>query len=188
MESSLIFRSKIIINAYQDWILNSDRILDVGCGNGIVTDELRKFFKCEITGTDILDYRRRKINFKIMQNKEKFDFQDNEFSICMFNDVLHHSKCYESLLNEAARVAEKIIIFEMEPSFMASTLDILINKIHNPAMEAVVNLKSPQEWKMDFLKSGYTFEFRKINKPVFFYPFANFSFKLARTINSEKKN
>lgn len=176
---SLIFRGKIIKDAYKSWILPSDRVLDIGCGNAVVSDELRKGFGCEIVCTDVLDYRKRDVSFRLMKGKDKLPFNNGEFDTCVFNDALHHCEHQVEILNEASRVARRILIFEMEPTFIARLLDIMINQIHNRKMPIPLNIKSSQEWRNYFKGAGFDFEFRRIKRP-FFYPFINFAIKLER--------
>lgn len=183
MELTLIYRSKIIITAYKDWISASTRVLDIGCGNMVITEELRKHFHCPIVGTDILDYRRRNIPFKIITEESKLPFADNEFDIGLFNDAPHHCKDQEGLLNEAIRVSNRVLIFEMEPTLMAKILDIFINQIHNPKMNMPFNMKTSDQWRDYFKRSNFDFEYHKNQKPSLFYPFTHFSFKLMRPLN-----
>lgn len=178
-EYSLIYRSRIIIAAYRDWIPESSRVLDIGCGNAVVTDELRKKFKCFIFGTDAMDYRKRGIPFKMMADKNRLPFGDDEFDICMFNDTLHHCRNQDALLKESLRVAAKTLIFEMEPNVISKSLDILINQVHNPKMDLPLNIKKAQEWR-DYLQGlNFDFQFRDIKRP-FFNPFKNFAFSITK--------
>ena len=179
MEFTLIYRSKIVIKAYQEWIFNTDKVLDIGCGNGVVSEELRKNFQCLIVGTDVLDYRKRNIPFEIMTDKYSLPFKDNEFDVAMFNDSLHHCDDQEVLLKEATRVAKKVLIFEMEPTLIAKILEVCLNRIHNPLMNIPFNIKTLEDWRSYFTRLNFDFEYRKIKK-LFFYPFNNFVFVLKR--------
>jgi ubiquinone/menaquinone biosynthesis C-methylase UbiE len=182
MKFTLIYRSKVIMTAYKGWITPSSRVLDIGCGNAIVTEELRKHFLCPIVGTDILDYRKTDLPFNIMTNPGKLPFGNNDFDICMFNDALHHSNEQEDLLNEAARVANKVLIFEMEPTITAKIVEVLVNQIHNPNMNIPFNIKTSGQWRSCFERLNFDFEHRKIEKPSVFYPFINFAFNLRKQI------
>lgn len=182
MEFSLIYRSKIIIAAYRGWISPSSRVLDVGCGNAVVTEELRRHFGCFVAGTDVLDYRKRRIPFEIMTQEDKLPFKNREFDRCMFNDVLHHCSRVQELLGEALRVADRVLVFEMEPTLMAKISDRIVNLMHNSQINRAVNLKTLDGWKAYFEKSSLDFEYRQIRKPFLFYPFANFSFNLKNKI------
>lgn len=180
MEWTLLYRSRIIISAYKNWLHPSQTVLDIGCGNGVVADELHKHFLCKVTGADILDYRKREIPFKIMTGPATLPFNNDEFDICMFNDVLHHCSDQKRLLKEAIRVARSVLIFEMEPIFVTKIADFLINQFHNAHMNMPFTMRTPDEWRAIFEELGFNAEHRKVEKPSFFYPFHHFAFKLMR--------
>jgi len=176
---SLKCRSKIITSAYAEWIDPSSKVLDIGCGNGVIDEELINFFHCSIIGTDVMDYRKRELPFVLMSEQDKLPFNDKEFDICMFNDALHHCNNQEGLLNEAMRVADKILLFEMEPTIIAKILDVAINQIHNPRMNIPLNIRTLQEWRDYFEKRNLDFEYRRIKTP-FLYPFKNYAIRLKK--------
>ena len=180
MEFTLIYRSKVIMSAYESWISPASKALDIGCGNAVVTDELRKHFGCQITGADILDYRNRDIPFKIMTDARKLPFANGEIDVAMFNDALHHCDDQEALLSEAARVAKAILLFEMEPTLAAKIVEVLINQIHNSNMNIPFNMHRQGEWEGMFRKLNLKYECRRIKKPNILYPFVNFAFRLER--------
>jgi len=180
MKFSLILRSKLIIKAYESWISSSDRVLDVGCGNAVVAGEISKHFNCQVIGTDISDSRKSETLFSLMKDKDLLPFGDNEFDICMFNDVLHHTVCPERLLQEGLRVARKVLIFEMEPTIIARLADMMVNKIHYPRERMQLNIKSLQDWISCLKDLYFNFEYRKIKKPLFMYPFNNFAFSIKK--------
>lgn len=96
----------------QDFIKDGSKILDLGCGSGIITKEFENFFKADIIGIDIKDQRIEKIPFQLFDGK-KIPFPDNFFDAVLITFVLHHSADPISILKEAKRVAkEKIIIYE----------------------------------------------------------------------------
>ena len=178
MEFSLVYRSSIIIGAYKGWLSNADKVLDIGCGNAVVTEEIRKYFSCPVTGTDIQDYRKRDIPFRCIVEPDKLPFKNKEFSVCMFNDVLHHCYKQEELINDALRVADRVLIFEMEPTMISKFLDYAINQIHNRKMPIPLKIRRSTEW-LDFFKSldFIDLEYRPVKRPVF-YPFINYAFQL----------
>lgn len=180
MEFTLIYRSRIVISAYKNWIMPSDRVLDAGCGNAVVSEELRRHYSCSVVGTDILDYRKRAIPFKIMTEPGRLPFGNGEFDICMFNDALHHCNDQEGLLQEAARVAGTVLIFEAEPTFTAKAADFITNLFHNRDMNIPFNMRTPDEWRDCFKRLKFGFEYRKIRKPNPIYPFSNFAFNLKK--------
>jgi ubiquinone/menaquinone biosynthesis C-methylase UbiE len=179
MEITLIYRSKLIISAYEGYLLPSDKVLDIGCGNGVVTDELRRRFGCAVTGTDILDYRKRDFPFKKMEDPLKLPFSDGEFDVSMLNDALHHCDDQRKILNEALRVSRSVLLFEMEPTLSAKIVEVLINQIHNPAMNIPFNIRTFGEWQRLFNDMGIRFESRRVKRPSILYPFVNFVFRLS---------
>lgn len=180
MEFSLKYRSRIIIDTYRDWISEFDKVLDIGCGNAVVTEELRRHFGCIITGVDILDYRKRDIPFTLLTNRYLLPFEDSEFNVSMLNDSLHHCKDWQPLFREAIRVSRRVLIFEMEPTLTAKAFDRLINIVHNPGMEAAVSLRTLEEWKRYFRKDNLDFEYRKAKKPIWLYPVKHFAFNIIK--------
>ena len=94
------------------------KVLDVGCGNGMVAQTLHEEFKCDISLCDVIDLRREGINnfsFKIA-SAEKLPYPDKSFDIVFLQFLLHHIKSkgrIKKVLREVRRVAsEKIIIYE----------------------------------------------------------------------------
>ena len=95
--------------------LNKDnkivRLLDVGCGDMTIAKSIAtKYEKIEFTCIDIYP------NIEDWDNYFEFDgknipFDDKEFDVTLFSDMLHHdSDNIKSLLMEAKRVSKVIII------------------------------------------------------------------------------
>jgi len=106
----------------QDFIEKGSRILDLGCGPGIVGKNFKDFFQAKVIGVDIKDKRIANIPFKIIDGKS-LPFKENEFDICLISYVLHHLENPERILKEAKRVSKgKIIIFEDLPENFLSKL------------------------------------------------------------------
>ncbi|MGD1044797.1 MAG: class I SAM-dependent methyltransferase [Bacteroidota bacterium] len=186
MDFSLIYRSKIVIKAFNGWIHKTDKVLDIGCGNAVVAEELRNYFGCPIVGTDIIDYRERNIDFKMMNYENKLPFGNNEFDISLFVDSLHHCNYQSELLQEASRVSKKILIFEAKPTLLAKILDWGLNQIHNKDMNIPFSMKTLDKWCDYFKELDFDFEYREIKKPSFWYPFINFAFMLKQKNGKQK--
>ncbi|MBI3551255.1 MAG: class I SAM-dependent methyltransferase [Elusimicrobia bacterium] len=179
MELTLKYRSRIIMRAYEGWLGPSDRVLDVGCGNGVVTDELARHFSFPVVGTDSMDYRKRKIAFEAMREENKLPFADGAFDACMLNDVLHHCTDWRAMLFEALRVGRRVLIFELEATPIAKVCDWLINKLHNPLMNEAIHIKHRVQWEDCLQNEGLTYDCRNIGRPALWYPFSHFAFKVA---------
>ena len=148
----------------QKFIKKGDRILDLGCGSGIVAKTFQDFFQVKIIGVDVKDNRVVPVDFKVIDGKN-LPFPENSFDIVLINYVLHHSKDQISLLKESKRVCKnKIIIYEDLPEGVISKLLCKIHgisfnkffKIENPAF-----FKTSEEWHTTFENLGLKTIFEK---------------------------
>lgn len=99
----------------QKFINKNSRILDLGCGSGIIGEKFQKFFQAELIGVDIKDNRTVPLPFELI-NGLKLPFPEDYFDAVLINYVLHHSLYPISLLKEAKRVTkDKIILYEDLP-------------------------------------------------------------------------
>ncbi len=174
-------RAQLISDSYRGWIKTKQQVLDIGCGTGIVSDELRKFYKIKITGCDKDKYLKRDIYFKNMPSDYLLPFKATCFDLAMFNDVLHHTT-YENqikLINESLRVAKKTLIFELKPTLIGNILDFILNKIHNFKMEIPFTYRSETEWENLFKKNNILYRKRSVASPML-YPFSHVAYLLYR--------
>lgn len=86
-----IYRARLIAEHYAKWLKPNEKVLDVGCGNGVVTKFLSEDLGVIIEGCDIENYLSKQIKFKIMEKHDELPYDDNSFDAVMFNDVLHHT-------------------------------------------------------------------------------------------------
>lgn len=176
------YRGKLIIEAYSTWINNKDRILDVGCGTGVITKQIAEQFNAKVTGCDIENYLTEKISIIMIDKDYKLPFPNQSFDIIMLNDVLHHIKSdeQEKLINESLRVAKKVLIFEAEPTVSGMIFDFLLNILHYGGLDAPLSFKNIEGWGKLFKKSKINFKAIRIRKP-FWYPFSHIAFSLWKT-------
>lgn len=86
-----------------------NRVLDLGCGTGIIGATLAQTLKASITGTDVRDIRETNIPF-VPTDGQQLPFPDNTFDVILISYVLHHIEEVETLLQEARRVCRGIVI------------------------------------------------------------------------------
>jgi len=175
------YRAGLISKTYCKWVDARKKVLDIGCGTGVVADELRKSLKIEIAGCDIDSYLTRNVPFKKMENFSIIPYKKGEFNYTMFNDVLHHTEYQnqEKLIKEAVRVSKKVLVFELIPTFTGKISDFLINKIHNPNMNIPYTYRSPNDWKTLFKSMGLKYKTSFVKKP-FWYPFTHIGFLIEK--------
>lgn len=172
-------RAKIILNSYRKWNLKGKKVLDAGCGNGVVSQILKAELEIDLCGTDIADYLKADIPFKKMNNPTSLPFEDSSFDYVMFNDVLHHLYDVEFLLLEAKRVGGDVLVFEDEPHPLLNIIDKVLNFFYYSKMPCPLNFKTEKGWCALFNKLGFNCETGKAAYPVC-YPFRNMVFKLVK--------
>ena len=150
--------------ACRDFIKKDSKILDLGCGSGIVGKTFQEFFQADLFGVDIKDRRLNNIPFGLIDGKN-LPFPEKSFDVVLINYVLHHSRDPIALLKEAKRVAkDKIIIFE---DLFEGFLPKLICKIHGGSFNKFfgnptkTSFKSEEEWKKIFKGLGLNIIFKK---------------------------
>ncbi len=132
----------------QNFIAKGAKILDLGCGSGIISKEFQNYFGAELIGVDIVDRRVIDIPFQLVDGRN-LPFPDHSFDVVLISYVLHHSLDPFSLLKEAKRVGEKIIIFEDLPEGFFSKMFCQIHRIffdnlfQNPSK---TSFKTEKEW------------------------------------------
>jgi ubiquinone/menaquinone biosynthesis C-methylase UbiE len=177
------YRGKIIIEVYKNWLKKNENVLDVGCGDGLMSSLLACRFGVKMTGCDIENYLKTEIGFVLMKNSYSLPFRKKSFDCVLFNDVLHHMSFDNQrlLIEEALRVGSKVLIFEVEPTPIGKAADYVINKFHNLHMDVPLTFREHSEWMLLFkeLKVEYTFV-----KPAksFFYPFTHQAFLLTKRL------
>ncbi len=174
------YRFRLIINTYRDWLKRNDRVLDIGCGNGIISKLLINNLRIQITGCDIKNYLIYNIPF-VKFNGSKLPFKKNEFDAVILNDVLHHLPYLEqdNLIKESSRVARKVFVFEAEPSITGKIADIILNKFHYGDLYAPLTFRNIEDWQKLFKKLSLNSEVVKLRKP-FWYPFSHIAFELQK--------
>ena len=173
LEYTLKNRAGVIVNAYKIHMAKGGRVLDVGCGNGVISKILSDNFGCKITGTDILDYNKVGLDFKQMKGDGELPFADNSFDIVMFNDMLHHvSKGLQIVfIKEALRIGKRVLIFELKPTLYAKFTDWLANKVHNWEMNIPLTQRTLGEWEAMFKENDINFKSVEIKRSFPSNPF-----------------
>ncbi len=168
------YRSKLIIKSYRSWTHEKEKVLDIGCGNGISTKQISENLKVFATGCDIEKNIVASFPFFLIPRSGKLPFKDRTFDAAMLNDVLHHVEKHQQLpiLKEALRVAKEVLIFEVEPTLSGKVFDMLLNKLHYKSLKTPLSFRWKKEWIKLFEEVGLKYETKKVKTP-FWYPFSN---------------
>jgi SAM-dependent methyltransferase len=98
-------RARILADAIAGFLPPDVNVLDVGCGDGLVANEVRKRRSdIEISGIDVLVREHTHITIQHFDGHH-IPLGDRETDIAMFIDVLHHTRDPGALMQEALRTA-----------------------------------------------------------------------------------
>lgn len=175
------YRCKLIIRAFNKWLLKNDRVLDVGCGNGIVTKLLMDRLGIRIVGCDVKNYLIYKDIPFIKIKEDKLPFSSKKFNAVLLLDVLHHLQLnqHESLIKESLRVADKVLIFEAQPTIIGKITDVILNKYHYEDLHTPLTFRNDRQWRVLFKKMSLKYQIIALAKP-FWYPFSHIAFMVER--------
>ena len=163
-------------------------VLDVGCGEGYVLDELAARGIRDVHGVDIVDIRRNKDYPFRLYDGVKLPFLDRTFDLVVLSFVLHHvpNERKVALLEEALRVSRaKVVIIEDTPS---TVFDRLMNRRHGEAYRrkigstAAFGFLTEGEWRWLFRGMGLEPEARPLSRfcRSILQPFARTAFILRK--------
>lgn len=115
MNAYLKARYAVVLECIDELMPNRDhKILDVGCGDGVLAGQIYGRFKCHVFGVDpaqlAIDFAVSKFaslgyegDFEII-NGYFYDFSDDTFDIVVCADVVEHVQEPLTMLNEIRRV------------------------------------------------------------------------------------
>lgn len=175
------YRGRLILNSYQDWIKHKQKVLDIGCGTGIVAALIKQEFKTKVTGADVTNYLSQDIPFVKINPQSKLPFKKDSFHIVMLNDVLHHipKEEQQTLIAESLRIAKKVLIFEIKPTKIGIFFDIALNIIHYGGLNTPFSHRSSQQWSNLFKKLKANYQVKYPKKPPF-YPFEHMAYCISK--------
>jgi SAM-dependent methyltransferase len=145
-------------------------VLDVGCGEGYVGEELCARGVREACGVDILDLRRNKSGPFRLYDGQTLPFPDDAFDLVMLNFVLHHvpDERKIALVREALRVTHaKLFILEDTPT---TAFDRFVSQRHGDSYrrkidsDAPFGFLTPAEWGWLFRGMGLEAESRELSR------------------------
>lgn len=175
-------KSKLLAETYTPWITRNSSVLDVGCGNGIVSQHLADHFSLRVTGCDVKQYLLRPIIYVHMNRESELPFKSSAFDTIMFNDALHHTRKENQihLLEEAVRVAKKnILIFEALPTLSTYVFDYLMNRLSQPLVDVPLTFRTKKEWNDVFHTLPVRVTVTVVPRP-WFSPFPHIAFELKK--------
>lgn len=172
LHSRFVFgrRSRVLASHLGRFIPPGARVLDVGCGDGLIDRLIMNETGVTIEGIDTLVRPRTHIPVQVFDGKT-IPHPDLSFDTVMFVDVLHHTENPADLLAEAARVGRSVLIKDhLRKGFLARPtlrlMDWVGNAHHGVALS--YNYLSWAEWNEAFKTANL--RVRQIEKQLDLYP------------------
>jgi ubiquinone/menaquinone biosynthesis C-methylase UbiE len=161
-------------------------VLDVGCGEGYVLEELAARGAGEVFGVDVVDIRGVKTRPFRLYDGVELPFIDRRFDVVVLSFVLHHvpDERKRALLREALRVCRgTVVIVEDTP---VSLFDRFMNRRHGESYRrqikstASFGFLTTGEWRWLFRGMGLEPETRPLSRfcRSILQPFARTAFLL----------
>jgi len=173
LDAALNRRAEIIKGQIEPY-LEGDSLLDIGCGNGMVANLIRRHFK-EVQLIDVVDYvplqLRAELPFSLYEEGEPLPV-DRAFDTVLLLTVLHHSRNPRRLLKSAWNVTRKKLIIiesvvgvhllaqsakyelvnspdELQIGY-AAFIDWFYNRVLHDDVPVPYNFTTPEVWKSHF--------------------------------------
>jgi SAM-dependent methyltransferase len=152
-------RAGILARHLAPLLPENGRVLDVGCGDGAVSQEIVGLRPdLHIEGIDVLPRGGTPPITISAYDGNRIPFPDQSFDAVLFVDVLHHAADPAQLLHEGARVARKCVVIKdhLADGWLAGTtlrfMDRAGNARHGVALP--YNYWRRARWQREFEQAG----------------------------------
>lgn len=116
-----------------DWVKSESKVLDVGCGDGVLGERLVKQKKCRVYGVDldeiaVKEAERHGIKSQVLDVDEGLPYKDKSFDIVVASDCLQYMKEPDFVISEMLRVGKIVIVYFPNFGFWIYRLQMLFGK------------------------------------------------------------
>jgi SAM-dependent methyltransferase len=169
-------RVRVLAQMLAEQIPERASVLDVGCGDGTIgslIQELRP--DVAIQGIEFLMRPGCKIECRSFDGST-LPFPDGSFDVCLFVDVLHHTRDPLVLVREAVRVSRSSVLIKdhLDENFMDHItlrfMDWVGNRPHGVVL--TYNYQSSKQWNEHFSNCGLTQAYCTKELPLYPPPFS----------------
>jgi SAM-dependent methyltransferase len=151
-------RARILAEMLAAQIPQRASVLDIGCGDGTIASRISQLRPdISIQGVEFMVRPECKIAC-LVYDGVTLPFPEASFDVCLFVDVLHHTRDMAALLREACRVSRSYVLLKdhlNENAFDDATLrlmDWIGNRPHG--VQLTYNYQSRGQWSEHFSGCG----------------------------------
>lgn len=144
-------RAKRISSFIYPLLPKYSQVLDFGCGDLLIAENIQKNRDCSILGIDVININLTKLHLEIYNGK-KIPFKNKSFDATYAAFVFHHTTDVKNLLYECIRVTKRrLIILEDVYNnklelFLLKIFDSLNKLFLSSEMNLPFNFRTESEW------------------------------------------
>lgn len=166
-------RVRALSSAIAPLLARSARVLDVGCGDGLLSQELLKLRPdLRVQGVDVLVRDGTPIPVRQFDGQH-LPFADRQFDVSMAIDVFHHAAAPEALMAEMKRVSRDVVVIKdhlahgLPSRVLLRAMDWVGNAPHGVRLP--YNYWTETEWRAVWARTGIhpTAMIRRLNLYAF---------------------
>lgn len=121
------------------WVKEGSKVLDIGCGDGVLGEKLIREKKCQVYGVDldeiaVKEARRRGLKTDILDINDGLPFKDKSFDIVICNELLEFVNKPDFVVSECLRVGKVAIIEFPNFGFWFYRLQLLLGRFPQKAL------------------------------------------------------
>lgn len=151
-------RVEVLAKWFAELLPPNVRVLDVGCGDGLVSAVLQsKRPDVSVLGIDVLPRSQTHIPVEMFDGSH-FPFESGSFDVVLFSDVLHHTADPSVLLREAFRAAARYVVIKdhYREGFAANARLRFMDWVGNARFGVALpyNYWAKQEWNAAWQEIG----------------------------------
>jgi SAM-dependent methyltransferase len=152
------FRTAALLSVIGPELQRGGRLIDIGAGSCHLAQAAARRFDIDVTAVDVTDHNLTDLPLKIYDGRT-LPYKDGSFDTALLSFVLHHADDPARVLNEALRVAGRVIVLEDTPGGRLQaaawrTLDYALNHAQHKDVAVAHAARSAGEWREFFAARG----------------------------------